>query len=423
MRLTKKDIDRANKRRKYSDGRGLFLSVSKNGSKTWSFCYRFPDPSKNTIGPDGKLKRGYREREMSLGSIDFMDVDDARDRTVELRRLVRQGIDPMEERDRETRHVVRQKRDGSTFKQVAERYIDMKKAEWDAGGASEQSWRGSLGKHVYPVIGEMAMDRIDRADILDLLRPIWTKTTVTATRLLPRLELIFDYAIAEGLRSGANPADRSNVRKSLPDPSKVHAPKKHKAMAYSEMPDFMTKLAVHEGVAPRALEFTILTAMRTTEVIGATWDEIDMEAGIWTIPAARMKIKRKGSGEAREPHRVPLPKAALDLLRALPRLEGNPFVFVSVQERKKGEGLSNMAMLNLLKEDMGYKGEATVHGFRATFKGWAMDVSEYPHEVSELAIAHYPSDKTVSAYMRTDLLEKRVPMMRDWSAFLAGEAK
>lgn len=236
MRLTKKDIERANKRRKYSDGRGLFLSVSKNGSKTWSFCYRFPDPSKDTTGPDGKLKRGYREREMSLGSIDFMDVDEARDRTVELRRLVRQGIDPMEERDRETRHVVRQKRDGSTFKQVAQRYIDMKKAEWDEGGASEQSWRGSLGKHVYPVIGDMPVDRIDRADILDLLRPIWTAVPVTATRLLPRLDQIFDYAIAEGLRAGANPADRLNVRKSLPNAAKVHSPKHHKALPYGEVP-------------------------------------------------------------------------------------------------------------------------------------------------------------------------------------------
>ena len=192
MRLTKKDIERANKRRKYSDGRGLFLSVSANGRKTWAFCYRFPDPS---------APRGYREREMGLGSIDFLSLDDARDRAVELRRLVRQGVDPLQERDRETRQIVRQKRDGSTFKKVAERFIDMKKAEWDAGGASEQSWRGSLGKHVFPVIGETAIDRIDRADILDLLRPIWTAVPVTATRLLSRLDQIFDYAIAEGLRS------------------------------------------------------------------------------------------------------------------------------------------------------------------------------------------------------------------------------
>lgn len=437
MPLTQKMIDRANKRRKYSDGRGLFLSVSSTGRKTWAFVYRFPDAARDTTGPDGKVKRGYVEREMGLGPVMWSKVvgtideksaltlDDARDRAMELQRLVRQGIDPKAERDRETRAVVRVKRTASTFEQIANQFIDMKKAEWDAGGASEQSWRGSLGKHVFPIIGQMSVDRIDRADILDLLRPIWKPkadggSIVTATRLLPRLDQIFEYTIAEGLRSGANPADRHNVLKSLPDPSKIHAPKRHKAIPYREVPAFVAKLRKREGIAPRALEFTMMTALRTTEVIGATWDEIDLDAGIWTIPASRMKIKRKGSGEAREPHRVPLSPPALSLLRGLPRLEGNPFVFVSVQERKKGEGLSNMAMLNLLKEDMGYKGDATVHGFRSSFKTWAAEASDYPHELSEIAIAHYPNDKTVSAYQRTDLLEKRAPLMRDWAGFMYG---
>jgi integrase len=420
MRLTKKDIERANKRRRYSDGRGLFLSVSANGRKTWSFCYRFPDAAKDATDPNGKVKKGYREREMSLGSIDFMTVDEARDRAVELRRLVRQGHDPIEQRDRETRHVVRQQRDGTTFKQVAERYIDMKKAEWDGGGKSEQSWRGSLAKHVFPVIGETAIDRIDRANITDLLLPLWTKVPVTATRLLPRLDLIFDYAIAEGLRTGANPADRESVRKSLPKASKVHAPKRHKALTYGDVPAFVAALHQRKGVAPMALEFLILTGLRTSEVIGATWDEIDLEAGVWTIPAERMKIKRTGSGEAREPHRVPLSDQALAVLRGAPKEEGNPHVFIS--RTKAGSGLSNMAMLELLKNDMGFAGQATVHGFRSSFKTWAVAASDYPHELSELAIAHYPNDKTVSAYQRTDLLEKRAPMMRDWAAFVEGEA-
>lgn len=409
MRLTKKDIERATKRRKYSDGRGLFLSVSANGRKTWAFCYRFPDPS---------APRGYREREMGLGSIDFLTLDDARDRAVELRRLVRQGADPLQERDRETRQVIRQKRDGSTFKQVADRYIDMKKAEWDAGGASEQSWRGSLAKHVYPVIGEMAVDRIDRADVLDLLRPIWTSVPVTATRLLPRLDQIFDFAIAEGLRSGSNPADRHNVRKSLPNAAKVHSPKRHNALGYDAVPSFVANLRQREGVAPRALEFTILTALRTSEVIGATWEEIDLDGGVWTIPAERMKIKRRGSGEAREAHRVPLAARAVEILRSLPREVDNPHVFIS--RSKTGSGLSNMAMLDLLKNDMALAGKATVHGFRSSFKTWAAEASDYPHELSEIAIAHYPSDKTVSAYQRTDLLEKRAPMMRDWATFVGG---
>jgi integrase len=419
MRLTKKDIERANKRRRYSDGRGLFLSVSANGRKTWSFCYRFPDPSKDTL-KNGKLKKGYREREMSLGSIDFMDIDEARDRTVELRRMVRQGTDPMEERDRETRHVIRQRRHGSTFKQVAERYIDMKKAEWDAGGASEQSWRGSLAKHVYPVIGDMAVERIDRADIIDLLTPIWTTVPVTATRLLPRLDLIFDYAASEGLRTGNNPADRDSVRKSLPKASKVHTPKKHKALDYADVPAFMVELRERIGIAPKALEFLILTGLRTSEVIGATWDEIDLENRVWTVPASRMKIKRNGSGEAREAHRVPLSDAAIALLKALPREQDNRHVFISLE--KEGRGLSNMAMLKLLKEDMGYAGQATVHGFRSSFRTWAAVETSHPHEVSEMALAHYPSDKTVSAYLRTDLLEKRKPLMDDWMRFVESKA-
>lgn len=437
MRLTKKDIERAKSRGKHhklSDGRGLFLRVSRTGRRTWAFCYRFRDPSQDQTDDTGKVvKRGYREREMKLGSPDgleevqragisdpdILSLDEARDRCVELRRKVRQGVDPMEERDRETRHVVRQRRDGSTFEQVAERYIDMKKAEWDAGGKSEQSWRGSLGKHVYPVIGEMAVDRIDRADIVDLLTPIWTKVPVTATRLLPRLDLIFDYAIGEGLRSGHNPADRDSIRKSLPKASKVHTPKKHKALAYTRVPAFVSKLRQHKGVSPLALEFLILTALRTSEVIGAKWDEIDREAGVWTVPASRMKIKRSGGGEAREDHRVPLSKRALAILDAAPREDGNPFVFISIS--KKGRGLSNMAMLDLLKNDMGYAGQATVHGFRASFKTWAVAETDYLHELSELALAHYPSDKTVSAYLRTDLLEKRKPLMDDWAAFVDGE--
>lgn len=410
MRLTKKDIERANQRRKYSDGRGLFLSVSANRRKSWVFCYRFRDATR---------KGGYHEREMGLGSIDFMSLDEARDKTLELRKLVRQGIDPMEERDREERGIIRQKRDGSTFKQVAENFIKMKKAEWDEGGKSEGSWRGSLGKHVFPVIGDMPIDRIDRADIRDLLSPLWEQVTVTATRLLPRLEAIFAYAIEEGLRAGNNPADRHSLRVSLPKASKVHSPKKHRAMAYEAVPEFITTLREREGVAPKALEFLIHTALRTTEVIGGTWDEIDLENGLWTIPASRMKIKQNRSGEERTPHRVPLTESAIRILRDLPREEGNPFIFIS--RTKPKQGLSNMAMLALLKSDMGYKGKATVHGFRSAFKTWASEATEFADELSEIALAHYDDDKTVAAYKRTDLLEKRIPLMNAWSLFLEGK--
>jgi integrase len=425
-KLTKKEIERANKRRKYSDGRGLFLSVGKGGSKTWAFCYRFPDASRNTLASDGSLKPGYREREMSLGPLHGLNLDEARDKAVELRRLVREGIDPMEDRDRQVRNVVRQRRVGSTFEEIATRFIDMKKAEWDKGGASEQSWRGSLAKHAFPAIGHMPVDRIDRADVLDLLTPIWTKTTVTATRLLPRIEQIFDYAIAEGLRSAPNPADRHNIRKSLPSPSKIHVPKHHRALPYQDLPAFMAELRRRQAnnpnaISPKVLEFTILTAMRRREAALATWDEFDLKDRMWTIPASRMKIKREGSGEEREAHRVPLSDAAISLLNGLVREDGNPHLFIAMSERKSGGHIDLESARKYLVDDMGYAGKATLHGFRTSFKNWAMAATNYPHEISELAIAHYPTDKTVSAYFRTDLFEKRVPLMADWAAYIGGE--
>ena len=418
MRLKQKDIERAKTRRKYSDGRGLFLSVSANGRKSWVFCYRLPNPDKDVI-VEGKLKRrGYTEREMGLGSIDWLTADDARDKALELRRMVRQGIDPMVERDRETRAVIRQKRDGTTFKKVAERFIAMRKEEWDAGGKSEASWNGSLTRHVYPKIGDKPIAEIGRLDVRDVLLPIWTTVTTTATRLLPRIEEIFEYAISEGHLSGENPADRLKVRKLLPNPSRVYSPKRHKALNYADMPGFMATLRKRDGVAPRALEFLILTAARTQEAIGATWDEIDLEAKVWTIPASRMKVKKHKSGEERAPHRVPLSDAAVAVLSSAMRETGNPHVFIS--RTNEGAGLSNMAMLELLKNDMGYAGQATVHGFRAAFRTWAAEATSYAEDLAEKALAHEEEDKVVSAYKRTDLLDKRRPMMVDWATYLAG---
>lgn len=419
MRLTKRDIDKANKRRKYADGRGLFLSVSASGRKSWAFVYRLPDAA---------ARRGYREREMGLGSIDDVSLDDARDRAVELRRLVRKGIDPLEDRQREARTTVRHQRDGTTFKEVAERYIENKKAEWDARGRSEQSWRGSLTNHVYPAIGDMRIDRIDRADVLDLLRPIWKPKSeggnpVTAGRLLPRLDLIFEEAIESGLRPLPNPANRASVKKSLPNLKKVHTPEKQKSMPYAEVPAFMVELRKRDGISPKALEFLILTGLRRSEVALARWDEIDIDAKMWTIPASRMKISRKGSGEAREPHRVPLSDAAIAVLRNVPTEEGNPYVFIAVAEKRKGLHLHEESMLKLLKDDMGYAGEAVVHGFRSSFRTWVAEQTTYPGELAEVAIAHYPSDETVSAYLRTDFFERRKPMMDDWAAFVGGAKK
>jgi integrase len=360
MRLTQKAIDRATKRRKYSDGRGLFLSVSKNGRKTWAFCYTFAG----------------RQREMGLGSIDFLPLDDARDKAVELRRLVRSGVDPLTERKADDALAVRKRRTGTTFREVAERLVEKKLPEWSASGKSEQSWRGSLDNHAYPKIGDIDVADIGVGDLRDLLHDLLLTRTETARRLRKRIEEILDFAAAEGLRADDNPARKGKLDQLLPKASKIQKVKAHDALPYAKLPALMTDLRTEKGIAPRALEFLILTAARTTEVIEAVWAEMDLGSAVWTIPAERMKAGRE--------HRVPLSAPAVELLRQLPREDGNPFVFISPM--LPGKPMSNMAMTNVLKR-MKRKEGVTVHGFRSTFRDWASEETSYPGPVAEMALA------------------------------------
>jgi len=392
MRLTKRDIERATKRRKYSDGRGLFLSVSKNGRKTWAFCYTF----------------NGRAREMGLGSIDFMSIDDARDEAVRLRKLVRSGVDPLAERRVESKIVARKKRTDCTFKKVAERLIERKRHEWSANGKSEQSWRGSLEHHAFPKIGDMDVAEVGTEELRDLLHDLILTRTVTARRLRQRIEEILDFAAAEGLRPDSNPARKGKLDHLLPNPAKIQKSKNHDALPYAQLPALVADLRNEAGTAARALEFLILTAARTTEVIEATWDEFDLEAGIWTIPAARMKAGRE--------HRVPLTEPALQLLRTAVREETNPYVFISPMLKDKG--LSNMAMTNVLKR-MKRKEGVTVHGFRSTFRDWAAAETDHPREVAELALAHTVAEGAEAAYWRNDLFKKRIGLMIDWAGYCA----
>ncbi len=402
MALTKAEIRKATARRKYSDGRGLFLSVSANGRKTWAFCYRIPDLSRPS---------GYREREMGLGSIDDVEVETARLEAAKLRALVKEGRDPLGEKD--AAHASSHRRKvGSTFREVAMRYIDKKRPRWTDNGRSEEAWANSLANHVYPQIGDKHVADITMFDVRDVLEPIWLSHHVMAMRLQNRVAAIMTFAAVEGLRSEANPADRAKIVMLLPDAA--HEEEHHKAMPYDELPAFMVDLRTELGVAPRALEFTILTGLRTGEVIGATWGEIDLDGATWTIPAHRMKGK-KGKRKP-EDHRVPLTSRAVELLRSLPREEDNPHVFIS--RRQKGRSLSNMAMLKLLKVDM--ERDVTVHGFRSAFRDWAAEETDHANIVVEKALAHAISSAVEAAYRRGDLFEKRRVLMDDWAKFLSG---
>lgn len=404
MPLTEAAIKRANKRRKYADGRGLFLSVSANQRKSWVFCYRFPDPA---------AKRGYREREMGLGPLEELGLETARKQVMDLREQVREGRDPLEER-RSGSPMTKRRQPGRTFREVAQRLIEIKRPGWTENGRSEEAWKGSLENHAYPFIGDKDVADVTMFDIRDLLIKIWTQNNVMAKRLQNRIHAVMTLAAVEQLRPDENPADRKKLELMLPD--YVHEEEPQAAMPYSDLPQFITDVRGEQGIAPRALEFTILTAVRTGDTIGATWDEIDFAARQWVIPASRMKGKK--SRKKMPDHRIPLTDRLVALLEALPREEGNPFVFISKINRQKG--LSNMAMLKLLKQDM-KRPDATVHGFRSTFRDWAAEETDHPDYVAEKALAHAIKSNVEAAYRRGDLFEKRRALMEDWASYCEGQ--
>lgn len=370
---------------KYGDGNNLWLIVGPTGRERWEFRF--------TI--DGK------SHEMALGLGEELSVQLARDKAAELRRRVRQGVNPLA--DRKQPKKVRL----TTFNDVADQCIASLRSGW-SNEKSEKQWRATLTTYAGPKIGASDVADISTQDIYGVLEPIWSAKPETAKRVRERLEKVLDFATAMKLRQGENPARwRGNLDHLFPKQSKVQRVQHHAALPYDEMGDFMANLRKREGIAPRALEFAILTAARTGEVIGATWSEIDMDKAIWTIPAERMKARRD--------HRVPLSDAALSLLKSLPRDSQGDFVFISTM--LKGQPISNMAMLKILK--LMKRDDLTVHGFRSTFRDWAAETTSYPDTVVEMALAHAVGNAVEAAYRRGDLFEKRTRLMADWSAFCA----
>lgn len=380
---------RTKKPGKYGDGNNLWLIVGPTGRERWEFRFTL----------NGK------SREMSLGPAEDKSIHEAREEARELRKLVRQGIDPLADRikPKPTR--------ASTFAEVAEQCIASLRAGW-SNDKSEKQWRSTLKTYAHPKIGALDVSEVVTADIFAVLEPIWNTKAETAKRVRERIEKVLDFATAMDLRSGENPARwRGNLDHLFPKAKKVQAVRHHPALPYDQLAAFIRSLREREGIAPRALEFTILTASRTGEALGATWSEIDLEKGIWTIPAARMKARRD--------HRVPLSKPAIALLKALPRDTAGDFVFMSPQV--KGKPLSNMAMLKTLQL-MG-RDDLTVHGFRSTFRDWAAETTSYPDAVVEMALAHSVSNAVEAAYRRGDLFDKRTRLMADWASYCERDSR
>ena len=373
---------------KFEDGGGLRLVVSNSLAKKW--VLRF------TI--DGK------RREMGLGSFPDVGLAEARGKATDHRKQATAGIDPIDARQTEPEKI-------PTFTTCAARYIRAHRRGWQNAKHARQ-WVSTLKTYTRPVIGSKQVDAVSTEDILKILSPIWTTKTETAKRVQGRVENILDYAAAHKYRDRLNPARwRGHLDKLLPKPSRVKKVTHHPAMPYSEVPAFMAELSSNDSVSVLALRFIILTATRTSEVLQAQWQEIDMDAAIWTIPATRMKSRRE--------HRVPLSDTATAILEALPRIDDNPYLFPGARQ---GRPLSSMALLQLMR-GMGYgvngnRGDYVPHGFRSSFRDWSGEVSSFPRDVAEMALAHTIENKVEAAYRRGDLFAKRRMMMQQWADYL-----
>lgn len=365
---------------------GLFLRVAPGGSRSWIL----------------RATVGSKRRDIGLGSFGDVTLSQARDKARTAREKIRDGIDPAEERRAAREALIKAQAKALTFDEAARRCHEAKSNEF-RNEKHRKDWINSLERYASPVIGNLSVAEVELAHVLEILEPIWTEKTETATRVRQRIEAVLTWATVRGYREGENPARwEGNLKEVLPNPSKVAKVKHHRALPWQEMGQFMAKLRKREGMAARALEFAILTAARSGEVRLATWDEIDLKARTWTVPAERIKAGRK--------HTVPLSDDAVAVLESLPRMKDSPYVFPAA----RGGALSDMALSAVCKR-MGV--DATPHGFRSTFKDWARNRTSYADEVSELALAHVNSDATRAAYARDELLPKRKRLMGEWAKF------
>ncbi|WP_120298356.1 site-specific integrase [Paraburkholderia sp. BL23I1N1] len=372
----------------YGDGGGLYLQITAAGVKSWLFRYM----------------RAGKARGMGLGPLHTIGLAEARARALDCRRLLLDGIDPIDSRNAERASQPVAQADEVTFKQCAEKYIEAHRAGWKNAKHADQ-WTNTLTTYADPVFNSQPVSAIDTTLVMKVLEPIWATKTETASRLRGRIESVLDWATVRGYRTGENPARlKGHLDTLLPKRSRVQKVVHHPALPYAHVAAFVKTLHSQEGVAACALEFLILTATRTNEVIGATWAEFDLDEGVWTIPVERMKMRKE--------HRVPLSARAIAIVKAQEDVKRGDYVFPGARDKKP---LSNMAMLQLLERMK--RADITVHGFRSTFRDWAGETTHYPREVCEAALAHGIKDKAEAAYARGDLFAKRAALMEDWAAF------
>lgn len=386
---------------------GLALQLTPTGARSWVL----------------RTMVGAKRRNIGLGSYPEVSLAAARDRAREKRQMIREGVDPIQHRKELRSALIASQKRGLSFADAVERYLDTKLDEFRSDKHKSQ-WRSTLDSYAKPEIGSMLVQEIAIADVLRVLSPIWATKTETASRLRGRIEAVLSWATVAGYRTGDNPARwAGNLKELLPAPSKIAKLRNQPALALSDAASWFANLRKREGTAARALEVLTLCACRSGEVRGATWDEFDLDARIWTIPAHRMKMRKE--------HRIPLTNRIVSLLKALPRFQDSPFVFAA----PRGGPLSDMALSAVMRRmqesevEAGRKGwldprsdrPAVPHGLRSTFRDWTAECG-YPRDMAEIALAHNVGNEAERAYRRSDMIDRRRAMMASWSDFLHGKA-
>jgi integrase len=367
---------------------GLALVVKPSGTRSWVL----------------RVVVGGKRSHIGLGGYPDATLAQAHERARQAKDKIHQGIDPLAEKRRRKTEVV------WTFDRCAAEYIKLHRPSWKNAKHAEQ-WVSTLNTYASPTIGEKPVRDVSVGDVLAVIEPHWLTKNETMVRTRNRIELVLGWAASRGYRAKENPAQwKGNLEHTLPKPSKVNQRQHHTALPHKQVNALWERLNTIEGMSAKALQWAILTACRSGEARGATWSEIDLDAGLWTVPAERMKAARE--------HRVPLSPEALELLQSLPRFVPADGELDLIFPGRAGKQLSDMSLTAVLRR---LKVEAVPHGMRSSFADWAADTS-YPYEIREMALAHAVGDATVQAYTRTDLLERRRQMMADWGRYITTPA-
>ncbi len=397
--LSAKQVENESRLGYHADGAntGLYLQVAQGqGRLNRSWVFRYTSPTTRT------------RRELGLGSTRVRALAEARRVAADFRLRVLDGYDPKDERDRQRADAVVQRAHRITFDEAITKCLEARALEW-RNVKHGQQWLNTLTTYASPVLGKLAVELITTDLVHKVLEPIWTTKTETATRVRQRIESVLDWCKARGYLKGENPARlKGGLGELLPKSQKIKKVEHHAAVAYSQVYDFVQTLRTFKGVAPLGLEFALLTAARTGEVVAAKWDEIDLSNKVWTVPAERMKAGRE--------HRVPLCNRALEILRTMKTAQQNDYVFPG-HSISKHPHLSTGAFLAVMKR-MGQYAQYTPHGLRSTFRDWASETTQFSNETLELALAHTIKNKAEAAYRRGDQLEKRATLMRQWQQYI-----